>query len=198
MARSHNRVLAFPLFLVLVAAFFAGAIGQAQASVSTAPSVRTDAGITAEADYLSGRTLTVVCATSGSEWSRALSAVGLPAGEADEYYGFSLIPEGEMHLSPYVCDGLRLGAVASTRQAHELQVAWSVDVLVHESTHMARFTYDEALTEACARAGLPVELHRLYGIAYHSAEMSRLTHAAAMFRSTQGVAYQGGTCSPAA
>ena len=145
MTRSHNRVLAFPLFLVLVAAILASAIGQAQASTSTAPSVRTDAGITAEADYLSGRTLTVVCATSGSEWSRALSAVGLPAGEADEYYGFSLIPEGEMHLSPYVCEGLRLGEIASTRRSHELQVAWSVDVLVHESTHMARFTYDEEL-----------------------------------------------------
>ena len=38
-----------------------------------------------------------------------------------------------MHLSPYVCEGLRLGASASTRRPNELQVAWSVDVLVHES-----------------------------------------------------------------
>jgi hypothetical protein len=104
-----------------------------------------------------------------------------------------------MHLSPYVCEGVRLGSSASTRRTHELQVAWSVDVLVHESTHMARFTYDEALVEACARVGLALELHRLYRIGYASAEMRGLSLAAGSFRQTQGPAYQGGTCSaPAA
>ncbi len=91
-----------------------------------------------------------------------------------------------MHLSPYVCAGLGMGASAATRHANELQVAWSVDVLLHESVHMARFTTDEALVEACARAALPVELHRLYHIDYGSAELRRLTSAAASFRQTMG------------
>jgi hypothetical protein len=69
-----------------------------------------------------------------------------------------------------------------------------VDVLLHENVHLARLTSDERLTEACARIGLPAELHRLYGVGYRSAEMRRLTLAAALFRSTQGAAYRGGTC----
>ena len=70
-----------------------------------------------------------------------------------------------------------------------------MNVLVHESVHMARFTLDEKLTEACARTGLPIELHRLYRVAYRSAQMRRLTSAATWFRRTQPPAYQGGTCS---
>ena len=142
-------------------------------------------------------TVTVVCAASAPEWRQSLVAVGLVADSAARYYGFSLIQAGEMHLSPYVCEGLRLGAVASTRRQNELQVSWAVDVLIHESIHMGRFTADEALTEACARSGLAVELHRLYGLAYHSPELTRLTLAATWFRRTQGPAYQGGTCRPA-
>jgi hypothetical protein len=181
----------------MCALLVAGAIGQAaRAATSTRSSVLvgTDAEITAEADFLSGRSLTVACASSGANWARTLTGVGLPTGQADGYYGLSLIPEGLMYLSPYVCEGLRLGMNAASRQTHELQVAWSVDVLVHESTHMGRFSYDEALVEACARIGLPSELHRLYGIAYHSPEMSSLTADAAVFRSTQPAAYQGGSC----
>lgn len=193
MAGPRNRARAFASLVVVLAALLAGTVGRAHAG-TFAVSVRTDAGIAAEADYLSGRTLTVVCAATGPQWGRALTAVGLPAGEADEYYGFSLIPEGEMHLSPYVCDGLRLGATPAWRKANELQVAWSVDVLLHESTHMGRHTYDEALVEACARVGLAGELHRLYAVACHSPEMRSLTLAAASLRSTQGRAYQGGTC----
>ncbi len=195
MASPFNRARAFATLAVVLTALSAGLIGAAHAGTFTV-SVRTDAGIAAEADFLSGRTLTVVCAASGPQWGRTLAAVGLPADEADEYYGFSLIPEGVMHLSPYVCDGLRLGANATARAANELQVAWSVDVLLHESTHLGRFTYDEALAEACARTGLPAELHRLYGVAYHSSEMRSLTLAAASLRSTQGRAYQGGSCPP--
>ena len=158
---------------------------------------RADAWIAAEAEHLSGRMLAVSCAGSARDWAQALRTVGLPAAVAGEYYGFSLIQRGELHLSPYVCEGLRLGLAAATRRSNELQVAWSVDVLVHESVHMGRFTADEALTEACARAGLPIELHRLYGIAYHSVELGRLTAAAALFRRTMGPAYQGGACPPA-
>lgn len=153
--------------------------------------------MTTEADRLSSRNLTVACAANAGEWGQALAAVGFPAAEADEYYGFSLIEQGEMHLSPYVCAGLELGLVASSRRANELQVAWSVDVLVHESVHMGRRTSDEALTEACARAGLPLELHRLYGIAYGSPELRRLTAAATSFRQTMGSVYQRGVCLPA-
>jgi hypothetical protein len=178
----------------LLAVVFVTVISQAQATTGAAP-VQTDAWISAEADYLSGRTLTVVCAATAQDWAGALADAGLPPADADEYYGFSRIRLGEMHLSPYVCEGLRLGQVAATRRANELQVAWSVDVLLHESVHMARFTVDEALTEACARVGLPVELHRLYGVAYYSAEMSRLTFGATWFRRTQEAAYRGGTCS---
>ena len=98
-----------------------------------------------------------------------------------------------MYLSPYVCQGLRLGA-SSVTPTDELQVAWSVDVLIHESTHLGKFTYNEALAEACARAGLPAELHRLFQIAYHSPQLTRLTLDAAMFRNTMGAAYRGGTC----
>jgi hypothetical protein len=193
MASPRNRARAFTSLAVLLALLSVGAIARAQAGTFVV-SVRTEAGIAAEADHLSGRTLTVVCAATGPQWGRTLAAVGLPAAEADEYYGFSLIPEGEMHLSPYVCDGLRLGTTAASRAANELQVAWSVDVLLHESTHMGRHSYDEALVEACARAGLPGELHRLYGIAFHSPEMRSLTLAAASLRNTQGRAYQGGVC----
>jgi hypothetical protein len=184
--------------VVFLAALFAilavMATRQAHAGTFAAPSVQTDAQISAEASYLSGRALTVTCAESSVAWQSALTAVGLPGAYADEFYGFSLIAQGEMHLSPYVCAGLRLGVSPSTRGAHELQVAWSVDVLVHESTHMGRFTYNEEIAEACARVGLPGELHRLYQVAYHSTEMRRLTSAATLFRSTQAAAYRNGTC----
>jgi hypothetical protein len=166
---------------------------QAGLAASRPASVATLAGISAEADYLSGRSLAVVCASTSLEWRQALTANGLDGTQADEYYGFSLIPEGAMYLSPYVCQGLRLGA-SSVTPADELQVAWSVDVLVHESTHLGKLTYDEALAEACARAGLPAELHRLFRIAYHSPQMQRLTLDAAAFRTTMGAAYRGGTC----
>jgi hypothetical protein len=157
-------------------------------------SVATPAAITADADYLSGRSLSVVCASTSLEWQQVLTANGLAAADADEYYGFSLIAEGQLYLSPYVCKGLQLGA-SGIRPADELQVAWSVDVLVHESTHLGKFTYNEAVAEACARAGLPAELHRLFQVAYHSPEMQRLTLDAAAFRNTMGAAYRGGTCS---
>jgi hypothetical protein len=162
-------------------------------------SVLTDAGISIEADHLTGRAVTLVCAEDTQGWDQALTEAGFPPVDGDEYYGFSLIEQGEIHLSPYVCEGLRLGMVASRRRSHELQVAWSVDVLIHESVHVARSTVDEALTEACARLGLPAELHRLYRIAYGSAEMRRLTSAATFFRRTAPPEYQGGSCSaPAA
>jgi hypothetical protein len=156
--------------------------------------IRGDAWISAEAERLSGRALNVTCAVSRRDWEQALRAVGLPGAEADEYYGFSLIASGEMHLSPYVCAGLRLGLVPATRRSNELQAAWSADVLVHESVHMGRFTADEAVAEACARAALPGELHRLFGVAYGSPELGRLTAAAKLFRTTMGPAYQGGSC----
>ena len=139
--------------------------------------------------------MTVTCAATAQEWVQRLTESSFPAAEADEYYGFSLIRQGEIVLSPYVCEGLRLGAVGSMRRSHELQIAWSVNVLVHETVHLARFTLDEKLTEACARIALPIALHRLYRVAYHSAEMRRLTSAATWFRRTQPAAYQGGTCS---
>ena len=173
----------------------AGTIRAAAAGPAGAP-VQVDAWIAAEAGYLSGRRLTVTCASSAQQWSQAVAAVGL-TGNAAQVYGYSLIQQGEMHLSPYVCQGLRLGSVASTRRQNELQVSWAVNVLIHESVHLGRFTADEALTEACARSGLPAELHRLYGLAYRSPELTRLTFAATWFRRTQGAAYQGGTCRPA-
>ena len=146
-----------------------------------------DAWIGAEADRLSGRSLTVTCADTQAEWGQELGLAGFPAAEADQYYGFSLIEQGELHLSPYVCAGLQLGARRQRRGARtSFRSAWSVDVLVHESVHMARFTSDEALTEACARVGLPLELHRLYHLAYGSAELRRLTAAATLFRQTMG------------
>jgi hypothetical protein len=189
-------LLAMLLAVLSLTAAPARAGGPAPATTGRV-SVRTAAGLSAEARALSGRAVTVVCAATSLEWKRTLTAVGLPAASADEYYGFSLIPEGEMYLSPYVCEGLRLGAVSPLRPADELQVGWSVDVLLHESTHLGRFTYDEALAEGCARVGLPGELHRLYQVAYHSPAMSRLTLATALFRSTQDPRYHGGVCSPA-
>ena len=157
---------------------------------------RADAWIPAEAQRLSGRLLSVTCADGRDDWARTVGSVGLPAADAEEYYGFSLIQAGEMHLSPYVCRGLQLGRAAASRRSNELQVAWSTDVLLHESAHLGRFTADESLTEACARVALPAELHRLYGIAYHSAEIERLTSSAALFRRTMSAAYQGGECPP--
>jgi len=199
---ARTRILTSALVLVVLTAFLCAAVKEAGANTAVgvghaAPGTRaqTNAWISAEADYLSGRKVTVVCAATAQEWVQRLTEVGLPAVEADEYYGFSLIHRGEIHLSPYVCEGLRLGAVASKRRSHELQVAWSVNVLLHETVHMARSTLDEKLTEACARAGLPIELHRLYRVPYYSAQMSRLTSAATWFRRTQPPSYQGGTCS---
>lgn len=164
---------------------------------SPASVVRSSAWISSEAERLSGRRLTVSCAESAQSWATTLGDAGLPPSEADEYYGFSVIQAGEMRLSPYVCDGLQLGVAASTRKSNELQVAWSVDVLIHESTHLGRSTPVESLAEACARVGLPNELHRLYGIAYGSTELKRLTSLATLFRRTMGAAYQGGVCPPA-
>jgi len=179
--------------LLIVALAVLAVTAQAGLAASRPAAVSTPAGITAEANYLSGRSLTVVCASTSVEWRQALSANGLDPADADEYYGFSLIPQGEMYLSPYVCNGLQLGAAGVTA-ANELQVAWSVDVLIHESTHLGKFTYNEALAEGCARAGLPAELHRLFQVAYHSPQMRALTLDAAAFRSTQGAVYRGGTC----
>jgi hypothetical protein len=170
-------------------------IGRALPGSRVGASVLTDAGISTEADHLTGRAVRLVCAQNTQGWLQALAEVGFPPVDGDEYYGFSLIEQGEIHLSPYVCEGLRLGMVASRRRSHELQVAWSVDVLIHESVHLARSTVDEALTEACARLGLPAELHRLYRVAYDSAEMRRLTSAATFFRRTEAPEYQGGSCS---
>jgi hypothetical protein len=193
MLGSSRPVVWLASLLVVVSAVAVGGAQAAATRAHQAASAR-DAWIGAEANRLSGRSLTVTCAASGEEWARTLTAVGFPSAQADEYYGFSLIEQGEMHLSPYVCAGLRLGLPAATRRANELQVAWSVDVLVHESVHLGRFTSDEALAEACARAGLPVELHRLDHVAYGSAELRRLTAGAALFRKTMAAAYQGGVC----
>jgi hypothetical protein len=183
-ARAYAR---FALLLTIAAA----ALGSAGAATAASR----DFSLQAEASYLSNRAVTVTCAASIEEWAQTLTGVGFPAGHASEYYGFGVIQPGEMHLSPYVCRGLQLGATAATRRSNELQVAWSVDVLIHESVHLGRFTTDEAMAESCARVGLPLELHRLYGIAFHSAEMGRLTAAAAWVRQTQEDAYKGGTCS---
>jgi hypothetical protein len=207
MAWSRARTLRTALVTVMLAVSFFAAVKEARADpvvnragvgravTGTIASGQTGAWISVEAEYLSGRKLTVVCAATAGEWAQRLTEVGLPAAEADESYGFSLMRRSEMYLSPYVCEGLRLGAVASTRRSHALQVAWSVNVLLHESVHMARFSFDEKVTEACARIGLPLELHRLYGIRYQSREMRQLTAAATWFRRTQPSDYQGGTCS---
>jgi len=208
MLSSRSTAWSIAILIAAIAVVFATSTGGAQAGTTHAATssragaaagarAQSEAWISAEAGYLSGRELTVTCAATAQGWGQSLAAVSLVAGAAAQVYGFSLIQRGEMHLSPYVCEGLRLGAVASTRRQNELQVSWSVDVLIHESVHLGRFTADEALTEACARAGLPVELHRLYGLAYRSPELTRLTLAATWFRRTQGPAYQGGTCRPA-
>jgi hypothetical protein len=203
MVSSGGAFRAAAILVATVAALGAGVGGAQGGSTSTAAvrpaAVRTlgqtDAWIEAEAEYLSGRDLSVVCSPSASDWMQALAAAGFTAGAGQEYYGFSLVRQGEMYLSPYVCGGLRLGHRSSIRRQDELQVAWSVNVLIHESVHLGRFTTDEALAEACARRGLPGELHRLSNLAYRSAELSRLTQAATWFRRTQATAYQGGLCS---
>jgi len=202
MAWAKTRTVTCALLTALVALSFATA-KEARADTLATPdgvgvghiAVTTDAWISAEAERLSGRKLTVVCAGTAQAWVQRLTEVGLPAAAADEYYGLSLIQRGEMYLSPYVCEGLRLGIVASTRRSHELQVAWAVNVLIHESVHLGRFSSDERLTEACARIALPIELHRIYQVAFRSIEMRRLTSAATWFRRTQPPDYQGGTCS---
>jgi hypothetical protein len=203
MVGSRGTVRAFRILVVVFAVLVTSPVGQANAGATPTTAlrptavgspVRADEWVSVEADYLSGRKLTVVCAATAEEWAQALVAVGFPAAAAEQYYGFSLIGPGEVHLSPYVCEGLRLGNRVSTRRQNELQVAWSVNVLVHESVHMGRFSTDEALAEACARTGLPGELRRLYKVAFRSAELSRLTLAATWFRRTQGPAYQGGSC----
>jgi hypothetical protein len=202
MPSSPTRTLTIALVTAIVSAVVAVPVTGAQPdSVVTqsrtgvgGAAMQADTWISAEAERLSGRALIVGCAGGAEDWAARLSRVGL-TGPAGEYYGFSLVQRGEMHLSPYVCEGLRLGTSASTRRSHELQVAWSVNVLIHESVHLARFSADERVAEACARIALPRQLHRLYQVEYHSAQMRRLTSAAAWLRRTMPPAYQGGTCS---
>jgi hypothetical protein len=204
MVSSGGAFRAAAILVATLAALVAGPVAEAHGGSTSTAAVRpaavgtpveTDAWITAEAVYLSGRPLTVVCSADAVEWARAVAAVGFTTGAGEEYYGFSLIRQGEMYLSPYVCGGLRLGRGGPMRRRDELQVAWSVNVLIHESAHLGRFSTDEAVAEACARIGLPGELHRLYGLPYRSPELSRLTQAATWFRRTQGAAYQRGLCS---
>lgn len=203
MGRSQTRTSTLALVAAIVAAVFVVPVAHAWAETAVIPGAAGIGGgamqaLAADADRLSGRGVTVVCAAGDRDWAQKLSEAGL-SGAAGEYYGFSLIRRGEMHLSPYVCEGLRLGASASGRRSHELQVAWSVNVLIHESVHLARFSTDDKVAEACARLALPSELRRLYGVRFHSAQMRRLTSAAAWFRGTMPTAYQGGTCAaPAA
>ena len=199
MARSQTRTLTIALVPAIAAAIFMALVTDAGAERAGRVGLaggKTRAGvrISADAGRLSGRQVTVACASNADEWAQRLTDVGLP-GAADEYYGFSLIHRGEMHLSPYVCEGLRLGASAPMRRSHELQVAWAVNVLIHESVHLARSSPDEQIAEACARVALPRELHRLYRVEYRSAQMRRMTAAAAWFRRTMPPGYQGGICS---
>ena len=198
MVRLRQGLRAAAFCAALVTIFFATpVVGQARAGTTPAPgrATATDSWILAEADLLSGRQLTVSCVANADDWASAVAAAGLaPARKGTEYYGLSVIAAGAMYLSPYVCEGLRLGGDAATRDANTLQVAWSVNVLIHESVHMGRHTFDEALAEACARVGLPVELHRLFGIPYRSPELRRLTLAAALLRDTMAGEYKNGTC----
>ena len=199
MASSRSAWRPFAIVAATISVALLGSAAQAAATVGRTAAVSpspTAAWISDTAEHLSGQKLVVVCATNAPEWRQTLATVGLPPGLADRVYGFSLIQRSEMYLSPYVCEGLRLGRVPSTRRQNELQVSWSVDVLIHESIHIGRATTDEALTEACARTGLPIALHRIYGLAYRTPELARLSQAATWFRRTQGDAYQGGTCAP--
>ena len=195
MARTRNLRFVVGLLTAIVA-IAVTPVTEARADTAATHSTtkQSDAWISAAADRLSGRRVTVVCAASEPDWAQRLTAAGLP-GAADEYYGFTFIHRNEMQLSPYVCDGLRLGMSESGRRANELQVAWSVNVLIHESVHLANFSMDERTTEACARAALPNELHGLYGVAYRSAEMRQLTFASTWLRRTMPAEYQGGSCS---
>lgn len=202
MAWPKTLPITVALLTAIVATIFVAPVTEARAdSVVTTgrvgvggATIRSDVWISTEAERLSGRKLTVVCSASERAWAEKLPEVGL-LGDPGEYYGFSLIRQGEMHLSPYVCEGLRLGTSASARRSNELQVAWSVNVLIHESVHLAGYSTDEKVAEDCARVALPSELHRLYRVAYYSAEMRRLTYASTWFRRTMPSDYQGGTCS---
>jgi hypothetical protein len=191
-----RAVSLFSIVFALVALVALAGSARADAAPGAGGS-QLNAWVTVEAEHLSGRTLTVVCSSDAASWTNTLTSAGFAASQASEVYGFSLIAAGGMYLSPYVCAGLRLGANAQTRATNTLQVAWSVDVLLHESTHLGRFTSNEALAEACARTELPGELHRLYRLAYHAPELQALTLAATWFRRTQPAGYQGGTCRPA-
>jgi len=198
MVRLRHGLRAAAFCAALVTIFFATpVVEQARAGVPPASgrATATDGWIVAEADLLSGRLLTVSCVANAADWASAVESAGLaPARHGTEYYGLSIIAAGAMYLSPYVCEGLRLGRKATTRDADALQVAWSVNVLIHESMHMGLHTFDEALAEACARVGLPIELHRLFGISYRSPELRRLTLAAALLRDTMDAEYKNGTC----
>ena len=202
MAWSQNRIITIVFISTLFSAIFIAPVTEARADTVATPgrvgvgsaAMKTDVWISAEADRLSGRKLNLVCAASAQEWAERLTEVGF-RGAAGEYYGFSLVHRDEMHLSPYVCEGLRFGTSAPVRRSHEFQVAWSVNVLIHESVHLARRSADEKLAEACARTALPGALHRLYRVEYNSAQMRRMISASAWFRRTMPPAYRGGTCS---
>ena len=129
MAWGRTRTLTTALVTIVSTAAFFGVVKEARADLVGASgsdeigygvagtSAQTEAWISDEAGYLSGRKLTVVCAANAQEWAQRLTEVGFPAAEADEHYGFSLIRRAELHLSPYVCEGLRLGALPSVRRS---------------------------------------------------------------------------------
>ena len=106
------RIVSFVSLLAALSLVAAVAAHVANAAPQHGVASARDAWIGAEADRLSGRNLTVTCADTQAEWGQELGLAGFPSAEADQYYGFSLIEQGELHLSPYVCEGLRLGAVA--------------------------------------------------------------------------------------
>ncbi len=195
MASSRRVRLPFAIAAASITVACIGSVAQATAAAGR-PAASTAAWISDEAERLSGRKLVVVCSANETGWRQTLASVGLAPDKSDQIYGFSLIERGEMYLSPYVCGGLSLGRTPSRRRQSELRVSWSVNVLIHESIHIGRATTDEALTEACARDALPAALHRLYGVAWPSRELTRLSGAATWFRRTQGAAYQGGACAP--
>lgn len=131
MLRARPTTRAFVILAALLAAVIVRPVGDAHAgpspvfftSAAAAFFLQQSVRMATEAEYLSGREVTVTCSTTAGEWAFALASADFRPAEADQYYGFSLIDQGVIHLSPYVCEGLRLGAIPSTRRQNELQVA---------------------------------------------------------------------------
>lgn len=179
--------------MVLYAVLFVIFLGQVARHLPALPMSNTVEvyKLSRTASLVAGKQVRVVCAQSDAEWEQMKSANGLK--QPGRVYGFAYAGNTTAYIEYPVCSAMRSALVTGPRRVNMTQLAWGVDVLTHESTHL-RGVKDEATTEACARKYLARSLNSLYRISYGTPLMRDLTSRAARVRGTMPTEYQGGHC----